>query len=87
MKTVTLPPVASHNRAVISRIARRVVTAGLALTRINESSLEKLVVTNTILLNEKAAMEGKITVLSVAELFGEAIKRIHEGSSVSSLFI
>jgi ribose-phosphate pyrophosphokinase len=63
------------------------VLSGLALTRINESSLEKLVVTNTILLNETAAKEGKITVLSVAELFGEAIKRIHEGSSVSSLFI
>lgn len=63
------------------------ILSGLALTRINESSLEKLVVTNTILLNEMAAKEGKITVLSVAELFGEAIKRIHEGSSVSSLFI
>jgi ribose-phosphate pyrophosphokinase len=63
------------------------ILSGLALNRINESSLEKLVVTNTILLNEMAAKEGKITVLSVAELFGEAIKRIHEGSSVSSLFI
>lgn len=62
------------------------VLSGQALTRIEESALERLVVTNTIPLNETAVNKGKITVLSVAELFGEAIKRIHEGSSVSSLF-
>jgi ribose-phosphate pyrophosphokinase len=37
-------------------------------------------------LTEKAAASGRIAVLSVAELFGEAIRRINEGSSVSSLF-
>lgn len=63
------------------------VLSGQALTRIHESPLEKLVVTNTILLKGTAEKEGKITVLSVAGLFGEAMKRIHEGSSVSSLFI
>jgi ribose-phosphate pyrophosphokinase len=43
-------------------------------------------VTNTIPLTEKAAASGRFSVLSVAELFGEAIRRINEGSSVSSLF-
>jgi ribose-phosphate pyrophosphokinase len=48
--------------------------------------MEKLIVTNTIPLNEESNNIDKIEVLSVAELFGEAIRRIHEGSSVSSLF-
>jgi ribose-phosphate pyrophosphokinase len=38
-------------------------------------------------LNEKAKSSEKILVLSVAELFGEAIRRISRGSSVSSLFV
>ncbi len=62
------------------------VLSGEALTRINESCLEKLIVTDTIPLKEKAEMTERIQVLSVAELFGEAIRRIHLGSSVSSLF-
>jgi ribose-phosphate pyrophosphokinase len=74
--------------------ARRVLAActhpvlsGKALARIQESPLEKLIVTNTIELSEEAKKIDKITVLSVAELFGEAVRRIHEGLSVSSLFI
>jgi ribose-phosphate pyrophosphokinase len=62
------------------------VLSGMANERVKQSSLEKLVVTNTIPLNEESNTTGKIVVLSVAGLFGEAIKRIHEGSSVSSLF-
>jgi ribose-phosphate pyrophosphokinase len=62
------------------------VLSGNALDRINESCLERLIVTDTIPLKEKADMTDKIQVLSVAELFGEAIRRIHLGSSVSSLF-
>ena len=63
------------------------VLSGQALSRIQESPLEKLIVTNTIELSEAAKKMDKITVLSVAELFGEAVRRIHEGLSVSSLFI
>ena len=62
------------------------VLSGRAITKINESPLEKVIVTNTIPLNAKAQACEKILVLSVAELFGEAIRRINEGSSVSSLF-
>ena len=63
------------------------VLSGSALDRIGASKLERLFVTNTIPLKEKAAASGRFTVLSVAELFGEAIRRINEGSSVSSLFV
>ena len=62
------------------------VLSGQAIAKINESPLEKVIVTNTIPLNSKAQTCEKIHVLSVAELFGEAIRRINEGSSVSSLF-
>lgn len=63
------------------------ILSGPALDRIAKSKLERIFVTNTIPLTEKAASSGAFTVLSVAELFGEAIRRINEGSSVSSLFV
>jgi ribose-phosphate pyrophosphokinase len=62
------------------------VLSGPALERINDSLLEDVIVTNTIPMEEKQKQCSKLTVLSVAKLLGEAIKRIHEGSSVSSLF-
>ncbi len=79
--------------ALIKEGARKVfaacthpVLSGKALERINESDLKQLVVTNTIPLDGEKIKSDKITVLSVAELFGEAILRIHKGESVSSLF-
>ncbi len=60
------------------------VLSGKAVEKIESSDIEKLIVTNTIPLSRN---NQKIEVLSVAELFGEAIRRINEGSSVSSLFI
>ena len=63
------------------------VLSGKAVERISGSILKKLIVTNTIPVSAEFNESGKIEVLSVAELFGEAIRRIHEGSSVSSLFI
>jgi len=62
------------------------VLSGRAVDRVKEAPLEKLIVTNTIPLREEAGKVDKFEVLSVAELFGEAIRRIHEGQSVSSLF-
>jgi len=62
------------------------VLSGPALANIAGSKLERLFVTNTIPLTEEAAHTGRFSVQSVAELFGEAIRRINEGSSVSSLF-
>jgi ribose-phosphate pyrophosphokinase len=66
--------------------ATHAVLSGPAVDRIAQSKLEKIFVTNTIPLTDKAAASGRFAVLSVAELFGEAIRRINEGSSVSSLF-
>ncbi|NOR12719.1 MAG: ribose-phosphate diphosphokinase [Candidatus Aminicenantes bacterium] len=62
------------------------VLSGKAVERINNSNLEKLIVTNTIPLRSRSDSMEKFVVLSVAELFGEAILRINRGLSVSSLF-
>lgn len=63
------------------------VLSGPAVERVRTSSLESLVVTNTIPLHEDAAKLDKIRVLSVSGLLGEAIHRIHNDDSVSSLFV
>jgi ribose-phosphate pyrophosphokinase len=74
--------------------ARRVLAAGVhgvlsgpALQRINDSPLEQVLITNTTPLEEKLSRSRKLKALSVAPLLGEAIRRIHENSSVSSLFV
>jgi len=63
------------------------VLSGNAVEKVNDSVLEELIVTNTIPLDSKREKCKKLTVLSIATLIGEAIKRIHEESSVSSLFV
>jgi ribose-phosphate pyrophosphokinase len=62
------------------------VLSGPALERLQDSCLTEVVVTNTIPLNGKEQRCPKLRVLSVAPLLGEAITRIHEEESVSSLF-
>jgi ribose-phosphate pyrophosphokinase len=80
-------------KACAEKGARRVwagcthpVLSGPALERLRESCLTEVVVTNTIPLNGKERHCPKLRVLSVAPLLGEAITRIHEEESVSSLF-
>src|SRR4051812_18617169 len=63
------------------------VLSGPAIERIEKSPIDKLIVTNTIPLSPAAAACSKIVVLSVARLLGQAIKSIHEETSVSSLFV
>jgi len=63
------------------------VLSGQAIEKVENSPMEHLIVTDTIPLSAAAQACRKIVVLSVAELFGEAIRRINEGSSVSSLFV
>jgi len=58
-----------------------------AIERINNSDLKEIIVTNTIPMSSKQKKCKKLIVLSVSSLLGEAIKRIHEESSVSSLFV
>ena len=63
------------------------VLSGDAARRIEESPIESLAVTNTIPLSRKASECSKIEVISVAEIVGEAIKRVYFSRSVSSLFV
>ena len=63
------------------------VFSGPALDRIEASGLESLLVTNTIPVDDAMARCNRIRSLTIAPLLGEAIQRIHEGSSVSSLFV
>ncbi|MBC8017906.1 MAG: ribose-phosphate pyrophosphokinase [Verrucomicrobia bacterium] len=63
------------------------VLSGPAIERINNSDIEEVVLTDTIPLGDKMQQTTKIRVLSVADLLAEAIRRIHEDESVSSLFV
>jgi len=63
------------------------VLSGPATTRINSSVLDELIATNTIALDSKQQECKKLTVLSAAPLLAESIKRIHEETSLSSLFV
>lgn len=81
-------------RALKEKGARRVVAcfshavlSGPAMSRLQSVDALKVVVTDTIPLSEDKLREPKLVVLSVANLLGEAIARIHSNSSVSSLFV
>jgi ribose-phosphate pyrophosphokinase len=63
------------------------VLSGPAIDRVNSAPLDQLIVTNTIPLRGDAQQCRKIVVLSVARLLGQAIRSIHEETSVSSLFV
>jgi ribose-phosphate pyrophosphokinase len=63
------------------------VLSGPAVDRILESELKSVVVTDTIPLNSKAQNCGKIKVLTISELVGEAMIRSYRGDSVTSLFV
>jgi ribose-phosphate pyrophosphokinase len=63
------------------------VLSGPAIKRVTESPLRELVVADTIPLRPEAADCPKLQVVSVSELLGEAIRRIHNEESVSSLFV
>src|SRR5919201_2225871 len=91
--TDTAGTIVQGAKACADKGARRVwagcthpVLSGPALQRLQDSCLTEVVVTNTIPLNGKEQRCPKLRVLSVAPLLGEAITRIHEEESVSSLF-
>ncbi|MCP3962017.1 MAG: ribose-phosphate pyrophosphokinase [bacterium] len=80
--------------SLIEHGAERVLAAGVhgilsgpALERLESSPVEQILVTNTTPLEEKLERCSKLRPLSVAPLLGEAIRRIHQNSSVSSLFV
>ena len=73
-------------RSVVA-YATHPVFSGPAIKRLTDSVIEEVVVTDTIPLLPEAAACPKIKVLSVAKLFGEAIRRINSADSLSSLFV
>ncbi|RII26426.1 MAG: phosphoribosylpyrophosphate synthetase [Geobacter sp.] len=77
----------AHGAKTIYACATHGVLSGPAIDRINDSDIEKVLITDTVPLGEKAERTSKIDVLGVAELLAEAIRRIHEDESVSSLFV
>jgi ribose-phosphate pyrophosphokinase len=70
---------------VVAYVTHGVLSAG-AVARINASTLDALVITDTIRATEAVRVSEKIRELPVAPLIGEAIRRISDESSVSSLF-
>ncbi len=63
------------------------VLSSPALKRVEEAPIDRLVITNTIPFNAGRARSEKIVVLSVARLLAQAIRSIHEETSVSKLFV
>jgi len=62
------------------------VLAGKAVERLNEAPFDEVIVTDTIPVTDGSRKIRNLKVLTVAELFGEAIKRIHRDESISSMF-
>jgi ribose-phosphate pyrophosphokinase len=77
--------VAAGARGVVAYVTHGVLSGG-AVTRVEGSKLDELVVTDSIPLPEAAAGAKRIRVLTIAPLLAEAMRRISEESSVSSLF-
>lgn len=90
----TAGTLANGARALMDHGARRVyaaathaVLSGPAVGRITESPLTKVIITDTVPLREEARGNPKFQVASVSRLLGEAIRRIHNSDSISSLFV
>jgi ribose-phosphate pyrophosphokinase len=71
----------------VSACATHAVLSGPAIERIEQSELQEVVVSNSIPLSEAGRKSGKIKQLSIANLMADAIRSIHEETSVSVLFI
>ena len=77
---------ANGAKVVVAYITHAVLS-GPAISRINESELDEIVVTDTIPLSESAEACSKIRQLSTAELLAETMRRISDEESVSSLYM
>src|SRR5437762_3933840 len=87
--TITKAAIALKNNGAARVLACAVhgVLSGPAIERIERSPVDKMIVTNTIPQSKATEACAKIEVLTVARLLGQAIKSIHEETSVSSLFV
>lgn len=77
----------AHGANSVSAAISHGVLSGPAVERISRSKLKELVITDSIPLSSEAQKCEKIKVLSLGELLGKAIRRIHNSDSVSSLFV
>nr|WP_321163123.1 ribose-phosphate diphosphokinase [Methyloglobulus morosus] len=77
----------AHGAIKVVAYCTHAVLSGAALKNINGSTLDELVVTDTIPLSDEATVSKKIRQLSVAEMLAETIRRITAGESVSSLYV
>lgn len=84
--TQAVESLAKNGAKRVFAVASHAVLSGPAIARLTESSISKVLVTDTIPLSEKALACGKIEVVSVAPVVAEAIQRIYGNASVSSLF-
>ena len=69
----------------MTAIATHGVLSGPALDRLSESKIRKIIITDTINMKDKNILKN-IDIVTVANVFGAAINRIHNNESVSSLF-
>ena len=76
-----------HGAVSVAAYITHPVLSGPAVSRINDSDLDEMVVTDTIPLNEAARACEKIRQLSVAEMLAETMRRISTEESVSSLYV
>jgi ribose-phosphate pyrophosphokinase len=79
--------VIKHGARAVYACATHGLLSGTAVERITASPLQEVIVTDTIAPRPDVTASNRIRVLSVARLLGEAVKRIHLGDSISSLFI
>ncbi len=68
-------------------VATHAVLSGPAVSRLKESPISEIIVTDTVPLSDEALAMGKIKVVSIADLLGKAIRSVHEADSVSRLFL
>ena len=76
-----------HGATSVAAYIPHAVLSGPAVSRIKDSELDEIVVTDTIPLKEEARACGKIRQLSVAEMLAETMRRISDEESVSSLYV
>tara|TARA_Y100000780_G_scaffold109303_1_gene98738 strand:+ start:66 stop:1013 length:948 start_codon:yes stop_codon:yes gene_type:complete len=69
----------------VTAVATHGVLSGPAMERLSESNIKKIIVTDTIAISKEKHIE-KLKIVSVGNIFGEAVNRIHNGESVSALF-
>ena len=69
----------------VTAVATHGVLSGPAMERLSESNIKKIIVTDTIEIPKEKHIE-KMKIVSVGNVFGEAVNRIHSGESVSALF-